>query len=296
MPDTQSDILARGQTFIQALIAAPSPLPLISACAVGGNGWQENLLRPVTVGVKDHGSDGVMQWRLSRLTELERLPNWNTLQIQAQFFKTECQRDYPRLWADLVAGKKSLETLTANIMVQYERPNLALAALDSRITYAHALLNHMEALPKAATPVPDAAPSIAAASIGGTLVAAAPLVQYLVKDIPTSHILMTVGTGIAMLVASLVINRKPPVLVSQIPDAAADHPIAPAVLDETSGRYQPATKVQPTLSSIEQLKALIAQRAAIDAQIAQLQPSVQAAMAEMADLLGKIKLPLQPST
>ena len=146
MPDTQSDILSRGRIFIQALMSGSAPLPLLSACAVAGNGWQENLLRPLTLGQKDHGSDGVMQWRLSRLTELQRLPNWNTLQVQAQFFKTECQRDYPRLWVDLVAGKKSLETLTADVMVQYERPNPALAALDRRITYAHTLLNHMNTI------------------------------------------------------------------------------------------------------------------------------------------------------
>jgi len=282
MPDTQSEILARGRTFIQALMAGPGPLPLLSACAIGGNGWQENLLRPVTVGVKDHGSDGVMQWRLSRLTELERLPNWNTLQVQAQFFKAECQRDFPRLWADLVAGKKSLETLTANVMVQYERPNLAAAALDRRITYAHVLLDHIDTLPKITTPAPSAAPSVAAASIGGVLVALAPLLQYLVKDIPTSHILMTVGTGIVLLITSLFTNSKPPAIAPAIPEAPEPEPIA-----------APDTKSTPVIlpSSVEQLKALIAQRAAIDAQITQLQLVVQAMVAEIDDLLGKHIIP-----
>jgi len=288
MPDTQSDILARGRIFIQALMAGPGPLPLPSACAVGGNGWQENLLRPLTLGAKDHGSDGVMQWRLSRLTELERLANWNTLQVQAQFFKTECQRDYPRLWADLVAGKKSLETLTANVMVQYERPNLAAAGLDHRITYAHALLDHMHTLPQVTPTEPVAAPNIAAASIGGVLVASAPLLQYLLKDIPPSHILMWVGTGIVMLVASLVINRKPPVLIPAINTGVVEL------------AAEPDTKPSPipvqSTSSVEQLKALMAQRAEIDAQIAQLQPLVKAMMSEVADLLGKIQIPAQHST
>lgn len=292
MADTQSDIIARGRIFIQELMSAPMPLPLLSACAVAGNGWQENLLKPVTIGAKDHGSDGVMQWRLGRLTELEHLPEWETLQVQARFFKTECQRpQYARLWTDLVAGKKSLETLTANVMVQYERPNLAVAGLDHRITYAHALFDHMNTLPKIATPSSAAAPNIAAASIGGTLVALAPLLQYLLKDVPTSHILMTVGTGIAMLAASLVINRKPPVLVpTPIPEPLPQAPIY-ATKDGVPDK-PPATLTTVPLSSIDQLKALIAQRAAIDAQIAQLQPVVQAAMAEMADLLGKIPAPL----
>jgi len=290
MADTQSDILARGRIFLQALMSGPAPLPLLSACAVGGNGWQENLLRPLTLGAKDHGSDGVMQWRLSRLTELERLPQWNTLQVQAQFFKTECQRDYPRLWADLVVGKKSLETLTANVMVQYERPNLAAAALDRRITYAHTLLDHMETLPKITTPVPSAAPSVAAASIGGVLVAAAPLLQYLLKDIPTSHILMTVGTGIVLLITSLVTGRKPPVIAPAAPiHEAWDDPVEPIAAPDTKATPTPVQ----SLSSVEQLKALMAQRAAIDAQIAQLQPLVQAMMSEVADLLGKIQIPVQ---
>jgi len=287
MPDTQSDILARGRVFIQALMSGSAPLPLLSACAVAGNGWQENLLRPLTLGAKDHGSDGVMQWRLSRLTELERLPQWNTLQVQAQFFKTECQRDYPRLWADLVSGKKSLETLTANVMVQYERPNLAAAGLDHRITYAHALLDHMNTLPKVTPPPSAAAPNIAAASVGGALVALAPLLQYLLKDVQPSHILMTVGTGIAMLIASLVMNRKPPVLVpSIIPE------VPEPVTEPTTATPATPTPVHLT-SSIDQLKALIAQRAAIDAKIAQLQPLVQAMVAEVADLLGKIQAPVQ---
>jgi hypothetical protein len=290
MPDTQSDILARGRVFIQALMAGPGPLPLPSACAVGGNGWQENLLRPLTLGAKDHGSDGVMQWRLSRLTELERLPNWNTLQVQAQFFKTECQRDYPRLWTDLVAGKKSLETLTANVMVQYERPNLAAAALDRRITYAHALLDHMDALPKVVPAPSPAAPNIAAASVGGALVALAPLLQYLLKDVQPSHILMTVGTGIVMLIASLVMNRKPPVIAPAAPiHEAWDDPAEPIAAPNTQATPTPAHLT----SSIDQLKALIAQRADIDAKIAQLQPTVQAMVAEIADLLGKIQAPVQ---
>ena len=46
-------------------------------------------------------------------------------------------------------------------------------------------------------------------------------------------------------------------------------------------------------TQLDQLKALIAQRTALEAQIAQLQPSVQAVMAEMTDLLGNIQPPAQ---
>jgi hypothetical protein len=41
-------------------------LSLIGACAITGNASQENLVKPVTTGPKDHGSDGVLQWRRAR--------------------------------------------------------------------------------------------------------------------------------------------------------------------------------------------------------------------------------------
>jgi hypothetical protein len=130
-------ILANAKIVVNALMAEPDPLPLISACAVAGNGWQENLMEPVTRGPKDHGSDGLLQWRLSRLTELKRYPKWNTLETQCQFFKDECQRDYPKLWAQLVnPGKRSLANLTANICDVYERPSVAGRRIDARVRFA----------------------------------------------------------------------------------------------------------------------------------------------------------------
>lgn len=131
------DILANARIVVRELMSEPDPLPLISACAVAGNGWQENLMRPVTIGPKDHGSDGLLQWRLSRLTELQRRKNWDTLPVQCQFFKDECKRDYPSLWRQLTnPGTRTLENLTANICDIYERPSRAGRKIDLRIGYA----------------------------------------------------------------------------------------------------------------------------------------------------------------
>jgi hypothetical protein len=65
---------------------------------------------------------------------------WNTIRTQAGFFIYECKKYYPGLWRDLTAGTKSVETLTANIMVIYERPSAQFAALDTRIKYAREFL------------------------------------------------------------------------------------------------------------------------------------------------------------
>lgn len=119
-------------------------LPLVSASAAGGNATRENKCLPVTEGQKDHGSDGSMQWRLTRLdgpvglkgwAAANRLP-WDTLRTQAAFFLWELAKDYPVLDAELHAGTKRIETLTANICFVYERPAPEYAALDERIDAA----------------------------------------------------------------------------------------------------------------------------------------------------------------
>jgi hypothetical protein len=111
-------------------------VPIISSAAITGNATEENKCYPVTVGVKDHGSDGALQWRLSRLVELKSWKAWNMLATQAAFAIFECRRDYPSLYRDLMAGTKSLKTLTANFMEQFEIPAVKTEQLDLRIQYA----------------------------------------------------------------------------------------------------------------------------------------------------------------
>lgn len=120
--------------------------PMRSAAAIGGNGTQENLCQPVTYGVKDAGSDGVLQWREERLNGPDGLLpwcaaqglTWSTLKAQALFTMHELdQPQYAALKADLKAGTKSLETLTLNFCDAFERPSVTGRAADKRIAYAH---------------------------------------------------------------------------------------------------------------------------------------------------------------
>ncbi|MDD5305609.1 MAG: phage tail tip lysozyme [Elusimicrobia bacterium] len=115
--------------------------PLVSAAASVGNATQENLCLPVTKGAKDHGSDGLYQWRLSRLDDLKAWASnkgldWTLMKTQAAFHQYEVARDYKALDAELRAGVKPIETLTANICFVYERPSAQYANLDGRIRYA----------------------------------------------------------------------------------------------------------------------------------------------------------------
>lgn len=144
----------RQREFCDFLIAGFPRLGLegwsrVGACAVTGNGTQENLCKPVTTGRLDHGSNGILQWRLDRLTGqggmqpwcMRNFGTWTTLEAQAAFTLYETARDYPGLDAALREGKRSIENLTANFQDIFERPNKAYAHLDNRIKHAKNTLN-----------------------------------------------------------------------------------------------------------------------------------------------------------
>jgi len=138
-------------------------LPRRSCAAAVGNATQENRAESITVGALDHGSDGLFQWRLDRLTAMKSFGDthfksgWQAIEPQAAFFCDECMRLYPELWADLVAGTKSLETLTADICDLYERPSAAGRVLDTRIGFAAAFLKAWAGEePPAPAPIPAA--------------------------------------------------------------------------------------------------------------------------------------------
>jgi hypothetical protein len=151
---TKDAILANARLVVRECMSGADPLPLVSAAAVAGNGWQENLMRPITTGPKDHGSDGLLQWRLDRLDELQRRKDWDTLPVQVQYFKDECKRDYPGLWRMLVnPGNRSLENLTLNICDIYERPSAAGRKPDLRIKYARQVYALFDTQPAPADPI-----------------------------------------------------------------------------------------------------------------------------------------------
>jgi len=149
--------------------------PLKSSCAVTGNYTQENLVKPVTLGTKDHGSDGAGQWRLDRLDGPRGLKGWSaslglpwdTLKTQAAFTIWELRNDprYIPLVKDLDDATKKIDTLVANFCWIYERPAKSAAHLDKRISHAKSVYAIMSKEQAAKTTT--AAGAGAAVVIGG---------------------------------------------------------------------------------------------------------------------------------
>ena len=116
------------------------------AGAIVGNCSQEvgiNLPSNFTV-VTDHGSQGIAQWRLVRLTALEEFANTRQLPLtvlstQGLFLLQELAQDYPALDTMMRnPGTRTLANLTANFMTVFERPSFdpAINKLDFRIAQA----------------------------------------------------------------------------------------------------------------------------------------------------------------
>jgi Phage tail lysozyme len=128
--------------------------PPKSAAAIGGNATRENLCLPTTIGAKDHGSDGVLQWRKERLIELQAMTDWQTLKTQAAFTILELQRDYKVLESDLRAGVKTLATLTLDFCDVFERPSADGRVADRRIGAASDCMNLIVPVAMPAEPLP----------------------------------------------------------------------------------------------------------------------------------------------
>jgi hypothetical protein len=93
----------------------------------------------------DHGSQGIAQWRLSRLAALEQFCTVNhlasgTLAAQVSFQIYELGKDYPILDRRLRDGTEQIEFLAKDLCFQYERPNPAAANLPNRIRQAKTVL------------------------------------------------------------------------------------------------------------------------------------------------------------
>lgn len=167
--------------------------PMRSAAAFGGNGTQENLCQPVTMGAKDHGSDGALQWRAERLDGPDGLKAWcaaqgipwDTLRSQALFTMHELdQPQYAVLKGDLRLGLKSLETLTLNFCDAFERPSGTGRKPDDRIRYAHDCLSIMMRDVPVPTPgVPTMPTSIETTILEQLLRAFAPIIESAVAGL-----------------------------------------------------------------------------------------------------------------
>lgn len=98
------------------------------AAALLGNAIQESGPDLVSGYQKntDHGSQGIFQWRFSRLHELnkfceERGLHSGTLDAQIKFAIYELGKDYPRLDRELRQGG-DVADLTSTVCWEYERP------------------------------------------------------------------------------------------------------------------------------------------------------------------------------
>lgn len=163
-------------------------LSLKGACAITGNASVENQVKAQTLGPKDHGSDGVLQWRLARLdgphglrswAKARGLP-WNTLRTQAAFTLWELKfgekpgdSRYRKLEKELREGIRSIETLTANFCVVYERPNMRVAHLDLRIRHAKSVFLLLGKEKAISAPTSSSAAAAGGAIITGTVLASA---------------------------------------------------------------------------------------------------------------------------
>jgi hypothetical protein len=172
-----TELQIRQKQFATYLVAGFPQMNLLGlsvkgAAAVTGNATQESLVTPVTVGKKDHGSDGILQWRLDRLTNLqqfgtEHFGDWKSLEAQAAFTLHELTNDYKVLYQELRAGVKSVTTMTFNFNNVFERSADTEELKNKRAKYAEDVLALLGDRPSLAP----------ATTIGGTsLVAAAALV------------------------------------------------------------------------------------------------------------------------
>jgi hypothetical protein len=115
------------------------------SAAIVGNLSQESgnqLDATVHRRVADHGSGGIAEWRLDRLTRLEKFAEDNQLNVadlatQLSYLIWELENIYPSLNASLKAGGRSIANMTANFMQVFERPAAQYANLDNRIKQAN---------------------------------------------------------------------------------------------------------------------------------------------------------------
>jgi hypothetical protein len=236
-------------------------IPAISCAAVVGNATQENNCKSVTAGALDHGSNGLMQWRLTRLTAMEAFAvknfgSWEFIEPQAAFFLQECKTGYPATWAALAAGTKSLATLTADICDFYEIPAAASANLDGRIAYATTFMAAWKpstpsapVLTPVPTSVPTPAPVIVPAPIGATPLN--PFILALFDAFANSLVKAVLAqTGISLPVTATVVTSPAAVAVAPTIDPAA---IVEALLPALLGSSLPGQLAEALLPELAKL-------------------------------------------
>lgn len=233
--------------LVRYIMTSTPVWPALSSAAATGNSGQENLFRPVTAGAKDHGSDGLWQWRLDRLTGPNGLQPWcarmgyawNLMESQVLFMKYEMKMFYTELYNEMInPGSRSLENLTANFMNVYERPNPELAALDKRIEYARAALTMLPAAPAPSVGVTIPTP-------GPDIVLPAPAIVQPAPAAPSQ------GATIALYLSAL--------KISQDKYKAAQKAVAAATAALAAAKQQLVTDMQAVTSATQDIQAQVDQ-------------------------------------
>lgn len=226
---------------------------LKGSAAVTGNATQENMVKPVTVGAKDHGSDGILQWRLERLTDMEswctkNFGTWQTIQAQAAYTLHETARDYKELDAELRDGAKSIATMATNFNRVFERSADNAAINDKRIKYANDVMLLMGASP-APKPPPVVPAGVGGAGLGAVLVAT---LSYL-GNLNAATIGIGIAIGIAgTLLAEWAYHQYQPAPAE--PDIPEPEEVPPPALPAPA----PVTPIDPMISELQRRAKLVA--------------------------------------
>ncbi len=248
--------------------------PERSAIAAVANGTQENLCRPVTIGQKDHNSDGIFQWRLERLgpeTIQGSLKGWaaangqpwDTIRTQAAFFMWELKngdegksiREYAALYGELLAGVKPLATLVTNINRAYERSADDAVINQKRINYALQFQAAIGGAPPVIKPA-----IVVGGAVAGSVVAATVHSWANIQIDPTIAVLVLsnlVSAGVAGW--SLWKQSHQAIIVHEEPEP--EPAIAPEMPPDPSALLKDAiASLAPAIAAVEAAKATIAAR------------------------------------
>jgi len=196
------------------------------AAAIVGNLSQEsgNNLRSSFTLATDHGSQGIAQWRLDRLTRLEKYSEDRNLTVtelstQLSYLIWELENFYSSLNSTLKSGTRSIANLTANFMQIFERPAAKYANLDNRIKQAEIVAADLHTSPPESITEPAAA---GAAAVGAAATTAWAWTNGISGPLIAGLITM-VAAALLVLGYSLLNRWKKPSAVSAAP--AIDTPV-----------------------------------------------------------------------
>ncbi len=231
------------------------------AAAMAGNAGQESGWNPLAASNTREASIGLFQWRDAGVKRRSNLVawcarnwlDWRTIEGQCKFAVAELQSDYKALYQELVSGTAGVAPLASKVCWEYERPAKSAANERRRIKYAKQIYAGLGSEPAAANP----------------------------PNVPAGPILTGAGAGTAAGGgAALEWLHGPGLWVAALASAAA---IFLALCLWLMRSKPDAEQASPAL--LDQLKQLLAARAALDDKIAALKKQVEDEVAFSKSLL-----------